>query len=113
MRRHPPGSTLSPYTTLFRSVEDGLGPERLAYLRGDRSRESAASNPFRERASVLGDIVNSNPAFAGDENFGFYLLPGSEGNSYRNFIRNTTSKRPKMIYVGANDGMLQIGRAPC
>lgn len=97
---------LSPVQQNDLNVEDGLGPERLAYLRGDRSRESAASNPFRERASVLGDIVNSNPAFAGDENFGFYLLPGSEGNSYRNFIRNTTSKRPKMIYVGANDGML-------
>lgn len=82
--------------------DDGLGEQRLAYLRGDQTLEGTT---FRERESLLGDIVNSNPVFAGDANFGFNVLPGQEGSSYRDFVRSN-SDRSKMIYVGANDGML-------
>lgn len=81
---------------------DGLGEQRLAYLRGARELEGAV---FRKRGSLLGDIVNSSPVFAGAAGFGFSVLPGLEGSSYRAFVQGKSS-RPRMIYVGANDGML-------
>lgn len=95
-------------------VTDNLGVSRLAWLRGDRSNEGEATGNFRKRSAttVLGDIVNSDPAFAGNQDYGFSRLPGTEGSSYTTF-RNTSSylNRPAMLYVGANDGMLHGFRA--
>ncbi|MFA5940631.1 MAG: PilC/PilY family type IV pilus protein [Sinimarinibacterium sp.] len=90
---------------------DGNGEARLNYLRGDRGNEGAGLN-FRVRGSVLGDIVNSDPAFVGQQNYGFDALPGSEGSSYKSFRQSAAYlSRPSMIYVGANDGMLHGFRA--
>jgi type IV pilus assembly protein PilY1 len=83
---------------------DGLGEARLDYLRGARTDERQNGGPFRERASILGDIVNSNPWFVHRQNFGYERLPGTEGSSYQAWRAALT--RPPMIYVGANDGML-------
>ncbi len=95
-------------------VTDNLGAGRMAWLRGDRSNEGEAAGNFRKRnpATVLGDIVNSDPAFAGQQDYGFGRLPGSEGSSYTSF-RNSNAylNRPAMLYVGANDGMLHGFRA--
>ncbi|MDZ7826813.1 MAG: hypothetical protein U5R48_13295 [Gammaproteobacteria bacterium] len=52
----------------------GLGEDRLLYLRGDRSNERSTADqakPFRQRDSVLGDIVNSNSQFVGTRDFGY------------------------------------------
>ena len=84
---------------------DGAGSDRLDYLRGDQSLEGPM---FRERSNgVLGDIVNSDPWFAGSVDFGYDILPLDEGTSY--FARRTSTaylNRTPMVYVGANDGML-------
>ncbi|HZC03128.1 MAG TPA: PilC/PilY family type IV pilus protein, partial [Gammaproteobacteria bacterium] len=66
-----------------------------------------ASGPFRKRSILLGDIINSDPWFVGTENFGYHRLPSPEGPVYTTF-RNGSSYtgRRKMVYVGANDGML-------
>ncbi|MCX7062539.1 MAG: PilC/PilY family type IV pilus protein [Gammaproteobacteria bacterium] len=90
-------------------VTDNLGTARLAWLRGDRSNEGEAASNFRKRSAttVLGDIVNSDPAFAGTQDYGFGRLPGTEGSSYTAFRASSDySSRPPMLYVGANDGML-------
>jgi len=78
------------------------------YLRGDDSGEQKNGGGFRNRSVRLGDIVNSDPVFVGAENFGYAGLP--EGLStgptpYRNFL-DAKKLRRKMLYVGANDGML-------
>lgn len=79
---------------------DGRGAERVNYLRGDNSQEGVGSTQFRRRVStVLGDIVNSSPAYVGKPTAGI----GSA--SYLSFIGANASRTP-MIYVGANDGML-------
>lgn len=83
---------------------DALGEDRLDFLRGERGDERQNGGPFRERASLLGDIVNSNPWFVHTQNFGYERLPGTEGTSYQTW-RAALTRRP-MIYVGANDGML-------
>jgi type IV pilus assembly protein PilY1 len=92
--------------------DDDLGEERLAYLRGDRSDEAPSGAGFRTRstATVLGDIVNSDPAFVAAQDFGFDKLPGSEGGSYKAF-RSAKTSREAMVYVAANDGMLHAFRA--
>jgi type IV pilus assembly protein PilY1 len=90
-------------------VADTLGSQRLAYLRGDTSRETrnaaTGTTPlFRNRAvSVLGDIVNSAPVYV--KSGGLYLRDAAEAQSYATY-RATRAAMTPMIYVGANDGML-------
>ena len=79
------------------------------YLRGNRSDEGTV---YRSRTSVLGDIVNSDPIFAGAGNFDYYNLEKDSGEAtYDDYLFGTTEdwqkgNRTDMIYVGANDGML-------
>ena len=81
-------------------VSDGLGAERLAYLRGDRRRElSAPQGLFRVRDSVMGDVTNSNPVHVGPPSLAIQE-PGHE-----RFLAAHRG-RPPVVYVGANDGML-------
>lgn len=71
------------------------------FLRGDRRNEASnASSPlFRTRVSVLGDIVNSKPIHVGAPPF----MYGDAG--YTEF-KAQQANRQRVIYVGANDGML-------
>ncbi|MCB1761953.1 MAG: pilus assembly protein PilY [Gammaproteobacteria bacterium] len=88
------------------SGADSLGELRLQFLHGDRTQE-LPSGPFRQRDSRLSDIVNSDPAFVGQQDYGYNLLPGSEGSSYVSYRASSAYKnRPGVVYVGANDGML-------
>ncbi|WP_293388212.1 PilC/PilY family type IV pilus protein [Nevskia sp.] len=93
---------------------DNNGQNRLGWLRGDRSNEGDVAPALRRRSAttVLGDIVNSDPAFAGQQDYGYARLPGTEGTSYTAFRDSAAYKaRPTMVYVGANDGMLHGFRA--
>lgn len=82
------------------AAPDGLGAERLAYLRGDRRKElSAPGGTFRVRDSVMGDVANSNPLFVGPPS------PNVRGAGYQQFL-DAHKGRPQAVYVGANDGML-------
>ena len=62
------------------------GPDVLDYLRGDQSKEGATADKFRQRARLLGDIVDSSPVYVSESS-------------------------PAMIYAGANDGMLHAFNA--
>ncbi|WP_210395816.1 pilus assembly protein [Motiliproteus sediminis] len=85
------------------SVTPGL----VNYLRGDDTNEQSNGGLLRDRISRLGDIVNSDPIFVSNENYGYTRLPGTEGTSYASFRSLASySSRSKMVYVGANDGML-------
>ncbi|MBL8252620.1 MAG: hypothetical protein JNJ76_03365 [Candidatus Competibacter sp.] len=81
----------------------------LNYLRGDPTNETDGSGrkSFRYRPMTLGDIVNSDPMFVGDENLGYDVLDEADGGgSIYAAYRFATESRQKMLYVGANDGML-------
>lgn len=81
----------------------GNQPALLNYLRGDHSLEKKNGGPYRNRSTRLGDIVNSAPVFVGAPGFRY---PGSlEAAVYASF-KASHKNRKKMIYVGANDGML-------
>jgi type IV pilus assembly protein PilY1 len=82
------------------NVNDGLGSQRLDWLRGDSSREGPLSTDFRRRPrSILGDIVNSSPVYVGTPSAPY--LDADYGQ-----FRTDMSARTPMVYVGANDGML-------
>ncbi|GAC1308537.1 MAG: PilC/PilY family type IV pilus protein [Steroidobacteraceae bacterium] len=78
---------------------DPNGSDVLGYLRGDAGQEVRNSGKFRNRAHLLGDIVDSNPAFIGPSN------ENIQSSSYIAFAASTAT-RPPVIYIGANDGML-------
>jgi type IV pilus assembly protein PilY1 len=86
----------------------GGGSDRsnyLDYLRGDRSMEKTdgdGSKPYRKRALLLGDVVNSKvtPVGPPSKSFSESINPG-----YTTF-KSGKATRPTMVYVGANDGML-------
>jgi type IV pilus assembly protein PilY1 len=81
-------------------ASDGLGAERLAYLRGDRRRElSTPQGIFRVRDSVMGDVTNSNPVYVGAPG------PAIQEPGHDRFMAAHRG-RPPAVYVGANDGML-------
>ena len=84
---------------------DTLGDERVDYLRGSDALEVKNGGTFRNRSRALGDIVNSDPFFVGAESFGNQKLPGTEGSTYASHVA-AKALNPKMVYVGANDGML-------
>ncbi|MBK7541911.1 MAG: hypothetical protein IPI57_08940 [Candidatus Competibacteraceae bacterium] len=71
------------------SINDGKGQQRLDFIRGKGvvAADSAwlNTNSFRERSSMLGDIVHSDPFFVDGET--------------------------PTVYVGANDGMLHAFNA--
>lgn len=91
---------------------DNQGAARLSYLRGDDANESPAGLQWRDRSSTLGDIINSDPLYVGQQNFGFGTLPDTEGETYKTFRRSVAyQSRPAMIYVASNDGMLHAFNA--
>lgn len=84
------------------SVSPVDGAAVLAYLRGDRSGETAGT--YRVRAHLLGDIVNSEPVLVRAPRWS-YIDAG-----YAAF-KTANASRTRMVYQGANDGMLHAFNA--
>jgi len=93
----------------------------LRYIAGDRSNEGlpTTDGSFRQRISVLGDIINSSPAPVGppqalwDQLLVDRLTKASlvtEAAAYARF-KQENSQRTNVVYVGANDGFLHAFRA--
>jgi type IV pilus assembly protein PilY1 len=106
-------------TELDGSVDAAAGALRIDWLRGaaddeiaDRFRKRTGADTGRLR--LLGDIIGSNPVFAGKSNYGHGRLIGTgvadlviEGTTYLEFRASSTYlARPDVVYVGANDGYL-------
>jgi type IV pilus assembly protein PilY1 len=82
------------------------GDELVNYLRGDRTKEKP-TGIWRARSisNVMGPIVNSSPWLQGrpaGQNFGSFAT-GTP--TYGSFV-SAQSSRDRLIWVGANDGML-------
>ncbi len=97
-------------------VTDNCGLERVAYLRGIRVNEGnpattfkcsgatgATIERFRQRnVTVLGDIISSTPVFIGAPSAGYSDATDPGYSAFRSAKLN----RKRVIYTGANDGML-------
>jgi type IV pilus assembly protein PilY1 len=88
------------------------------YLLGSSADETPNGLLYRARpVSKLGDLVDSNPAYTYDENFGYQVLEvgtnPEASASYVTYVTKTKKQtgRPAMVYVGANDGMLHAFNA--
>ena len=94
--------------------------DRVAYLRGDRTCEinAQAVGLFRARTSVLGDIIDSSPAWVGPPDAPYpakwtdRIYPAAtntenaSGNpTYIQYAQSNAS-RLNVVYTGANDGLL-------
>ena len=93
-----------------------FGDERLDYLRGQSIREgiNGADGEFRERiatAGKLGDIVHSTPVYVGKPQYiGRDYGEFPSDNLYSTFVTDNQD-RTKLVYAGANDGMLHAFNA--
>lgn len=87
---------------------DDIGEKRLQWFRGIDDTVSRDAADLRNREGrLLGDIVNSDPAFAGNTNLRYDRLPADLGaSSYTEYFNTQKKSRREMLYVGSNDGML-------
>ncbi len=84
------------------------------YLRGSTVNETtggtAASDLFRNRVSLLGDIINAQPAYVKGSPFSYNTgTPSGLDPFYTEFKNSTngvTGTRKGTVYVASNDGML-------
>jgi len=89
---------------------------QIAYLRGTRTNEASNGGTYRNRTSLLGDIVDSSPVWVGYPNSSYNgpwtdklgrsanaSMP--EGTTYASWASSNVTRR-NVLYVGANDGML-------
>ena len=84
------------------AANQAFGNGIVNYLRGDTTNEGVGLE-FRNRNSVLGDIVNSDPRFVGDPSFSY---PNTlEAKPYSDFV-STYTGRTGVVYAGSNDGFL-------
>jgi len=95
----------------FSNIED-VADAIVGYVRGeDGFDEDGDGNISERRSTVLGDIFHSNPVVIGPPGV---FLAGEDGygplNDPNSFI-GTHATRDKVIYAGANDGMLHAFNA--
>ena len=93
------------YASLNADQQNMLSLLEVDYLRGDDTFEEPAG-PFRARETTLGDIVNSAPKSVGrPEGIRRDRSPFPTDLLYSDFAE-THKDRRRVVYVGANDGML-------
>ena len=98
-------ANLSQAPVLTTTQQALLTPDNLvSFLRGQTGYEDRASNAsdnriFRARDATLGDAVESQPTYLGNPPYN-YLDSG-----YSSFASSNAS-RTKVVFLGANDGML-------
>lgn len=95
---------------------------RLNYLRGVRTNEvnTAGVGLYRARDGILGDIIDSSPAFVGPPSSGYtstwvdrlYSTATAPETDYLAFV-TAQQTRLNVVYTGANDGFLHGFRTGC
>lgn len=83
----------------------------IDYLRGNPSNEIANGGSYRNRTTVLGDIVDSQPVFVGAPDSTIFEGEKFSGSSSYSTFVTSNQDRTKLIYVAANDGMLHAFNA--
>lgn len=97
-------ANLTQWPALTAAQQANVTPENLVnYLRGQKGFDENAGDVnkrvFRKRQAVLGDAVDSKPAFVGKPTFNY------SDAGYAEF-KATKAGRTKVVFMGANDGML-------
>jgi type IV pilus assembly protein PilY1 len=95
-------------------VDENNAKKRVEWLRGSADNE-VPKGSLRNRGAdddrvILGDIVNSSPAYVGAWDFRYNRLPVG-GSIYSDFVKLKREKTPR-IFVGANDGAVHAFQVP-
>ncbi len=97
-------------------TDAGVTQKVLEYIRGSQDDEQQNGGTFRDRGALIGDIIDSSPEFVGQQNFGYAVLADGdpdtydEGDKYRDYL-DDKKDRERVVFVGANDGMLHAFNA--
>src|SRR5690554_2376950 len=92
---------------LMDADDETLGRSRVDWLRGAKVSGLRAREKSGENEYLLGDIVNSSPAYLGGTDMRYDRLPSPAGPAYRTYLNTKrTSENFARVCVGANDGML-------
>lgn len=87
------------------------GADRVNWLRGTEHpqlRTRLVDGQLRR----MGDIIGSDPQFLSKRDYGYSLLPGTEGSSYRTFRASSSYRnRPNALLVGTNGGLFHAFHA--
>jgi len=114
--------TAAQQNALDPSAVGAAASTRLNFLRGDRTDEVPPTGPtatqiYRDRTSVLADIIHASPFWVGppanvnyevtwtDNLYPASVAAENSGTSYQSFY-NTYAGRENVVYAGANDGLL-------
>lgn len=97
---------------LIQLPSGATGPKLIDYIRGDTSNEDngVSMGLFRQRDSLIADIVDSTPTLLqGNVNLRYDLLAtGTPGQSTYNDFVARKSARPPLLVVGDNGGVLHF-----
>jgi type IV pilus assembly protein PilY1 len=77
----------------------------IDYIRGVRDLEQSEGGDWRDRTTLLGDIVSSQPRLSGRQNFGWAPL-NADYLEYLDDEDNGKAGRTPIVLVGSNSGML-------
>ncbi|PPC77735.1 pilus assembly protein [Pokkaliibacter plantistimulans] len=104
------GSTYTTVDFSWSSLASGqqsvLGSSAVVnYLRGNTASEISNGGSYRNRTTVLGDFVDSNPFYQDVPSKNYYRYHWTGASSYSAF-KVANASRQDMVYVGGNDGML-------
>lgn len=107
-----PGAVKFEWGLLSQPLRTAMGSQANAalvdFIRGSRTLEEDGG--WRVRGGLLGDFINSTPLVAGAaEDPALRRLP-TIGGSYGGYLRDTKAARPRVVYIGGNDGMLHAFR---
>ncbi len=95
------------WANLSASQKTTLGSSAVVdYLRGVTTGEARNGGTYRNRTSLLGDIVNSTPVYVGPvTDLRLDRFDWTGASTYQAH-RAAVASRREMVYVAANDGML-------
>lgn len=97
-------ANLTQWPLLTAAQQANVTPDNLVnYLRGQKGYDENAADVnnrvFRKRQAVLGDAVDSKPAFVGAPTFSY-------ADAGYSAFKTAKAGRAKVVFMGANDGMM-------
>ncbi|MBT0964000.1 pilus assembly protein [Denitromonas iodatirespirans] len=100
------------WASLNTTQQAALGSSALVdWIRGDQSKEESNGGPYRNRKTVMGDVINSSPTYASTADYGYGFaasLTTAERSAYRTRRASTTfTNREGVLLFGGNDGIFR------
>lgn len=80
--------------------------QRLEYIRGSKANEGEGAGKLRQRSSILGDFLSSQPVIVSGGRYLEGFANRLEGNTAYTTFMDSIKARRGQLYIGGNGGML-------